>query len=52
MSDGDMKSMCEKYMKMMNWMSLADQKKMMEAHMKDMSPKMRDKHMQEMSQCK
>ena len=52
MSDGDMKSMCEKHMKMMDSMSAADQKAMMESHMKDMSPEMREKHMKEMAMCK
>ena len=52
MSDGDMKSMCEKHMKMMGSMSAADQKAMMESHMKDMSPEMRGKHMKEMAMCK
>jgi outer membrane murein-binding lipoprotein Lpp len=52
MSDGDMKSMCEKHMKMMGSMSPADQKAMMDAHMKDMSPAMREKHMKEMAMCK
>ena len=52
MSDGDMKSMCEKHMKMMGSMSEADQKAMMEAHMKDMPPEMREKHMKEMTMCK
>jgi hypothetical protein len=52
MSDADMKSMCDKHMKMMGSMSAADQKSMMEAHMKDMSPEMREKHMKEMSMCK
>ena len=52
MTDEDMKSMCEKHMKMMGSMSAADQKAMMEAHMKDMSPEMREKHMKEMAMCK
>ena len=52
MSGGDMKSMCEKHQKMMGSMSPADQQAMMDAHMKGMSPEMRDLHMKEMSQCK
>lgn len=52
MSDNDMKSMCEKHNKMMASMSPAEQKAMMDAHMKDMSPEMREKHMKEMGQCK
>jgi hypothetical protein len=52
MSDGDMKSMCDKHMKMMGSMSPADQKAMMDSKMKDMSPEMREKHMQEMAMCK
>ena len=52
MSDADMKSMCDKHMKMMGSMSAADQKSMMEEHMKGMSPEMREKHMKEMAMCK
>jgi hypothetical protein len=51
MSDGDMKSMCEKHKKMMDSMSPADQKVMMDAQMKNMSPEMREMHMKKMSQC-
>lgn len=52
MSDAEMKTMCDKHMKMMGSMSAADQKAMMEEHMKNMSPEMRDKHMKEMAMCK
>jgi hypothetical protein len=33
-------------------MSPQDQKAMMDAHMKDMSPEMRAKHMEQMNHCK
>ena len=51
-ADGDMTAMCDMHKKMMGSMSPADQKAMMEAHMKDMSPEMREKHMREMSECR
>lgn len=51
-SDGDMMAMCEMHKKMMGSMSADEQKKMMDAKMKDMSPDMRAKHMAEMSRCK
>ena len=51
-SDADMASMCDMHKKMMGSMSTSDQKKMMDMKMKDMSPEMRAKHMEEMSQCK
>lgn len=51
-SDGDMMAMCDMHKKMMGSMSPQDQKAMMDAHMKDMSPEMRAKHMEQMSHCK
>lgn len=51
-SDGDMMAMCDMHKKMMGSMSPDDQKKMMDMKMKDMSPEMRAKHMEEMSYCK
>jgi hypothetical protein len=52
MSGAELKSMCDKHMKMMGSMSAADQKSMMEEHIKSMSPEMREKHMKEMAMCK
>lgn len=50
-SDGDMMAMCDMHKKMMGSMSPDEQKKMMDMKMKDMSPEMRAKHMEEMSHC-
>jgi outer membrane murein-binding lipoprotein Lpp len=51
-SGGDMAAMCDMHKKMMGSMSPQDQKAMMDEHMKDMSPEMRTKHMEQMSHCK
>ena len=51
-SDSDMMAMCDMHKKMMGSMSADEQKKMMDMRMKDMSPEMRAKHMEEMSHCK
>jgi hypothetical protein len=51
-SDGDMTAMCDMHKQMMGSMSPQDQKAMMDAHMKDMSPEMRAKHMEQMNHCK
>ena len=50
-SDGDMMAMCDMHKKMMGSMSADEQKKMMDMKMKDMSPEMRAKHMEEMRHC-
>ena len=49
-SGGDMNGMCDMHKKMMT-MSPQDQKAMMDAQMKDMSPEMRTQHMEKMKQC-
>ena len=49
-SAGDMEATCDMHKKMMT-MSPQDQKAMMDAHMKDMSPEMRAQHMEKMKQC-